>query len=66
MRITAIIEYPGGLPITPQNGNLIKCYKDECNGRWELKMEEHASSCSSEQLISELQAGLQDTNFPKC
>nr|XP_014091646.1 protein ORD [Bactrocera oleae] len=59
MRITAIIDYPGGLPVTPLSGNLIKCYKDECSGRWELKVEERMSSCSSEQFISELQAGLQ-------
>ncbi|XP_054087162.1 protein ORD isoform X2 [Zeugodacus cucurbitae] len=59
MGITVIIDYPGGLPVTPKDGNLIKCYKDEYNGEWKLNVEESESSCRSEQLISELQAGLQ-------
>ncbi|XP_017473827.1 PREDICTED: protein ORD [Rhagoletis zephyria] len=60
MRITAIIDYPGGLPVAPINGNLIKCFKDQITGKWGLKVVNNASSCGAQQLIKTLEEGLKD------
>ncbi|XP_004523724.2 protein ORD [Ceratitis capitata] len=58
MQITAIIDYPGGLPVKPVNVNLIKCFKDEDTGGWYMKIVDNDSSCSFNQFKSELEAGL--------
>ncbi|XP_054731198.1 protein ORD [Anastrepha obliqua] len=58
MKITAIIDYPGGLPVTPISGNLIKCFKDEYSGEWELKVEDNCNSCQAAEVISVLEEGL--------
>lgn len=60
MQITAIIDYPGGLPVAPINGNLIKCFKDQITGKWGLKVVDNASTCRAQQLIRAVEEGLKD------